>query len=133
MAWRTRAQSSTVLVKGPGVSMDQHMGKTPCRLTRPKVGLSPTTPHMAAGNRTEPPVSSPIVAAHREAAAAMPEPLLDMPGLRLRSQGFLGVPKTYSRVSPKANSVMFNFPRSIAPACLSRRTTVASSSGTWSE
>ena len=63
---------------------------TPYRLTRPQVGLIPANPHHDAGNRTDPPVSSPKDAAHRKAAVAAPEPLLEPPVERLRSQGFRG-------------------------------------------
>ena len=42
--------------------------------------------------RMEPPVSSPKEVAHRKAAVAAPEPLLEVPGLRDKSQGFLGRP-----------------------------------------
>ena len=41
----------------------------------------------------EPPVSSPKEVAQRKAAVAAPEPLLDVPGFRDRSQGLWGVPK----------------------------------------
>jgi hypothetical protein len=53
---------------------------TPYALTRPKVGFSPTTPHTAAGCLIEPPVSVPIAAAHRPAATATADPLLELPG-----------------------------------------------------
>ena len=69
----------TMRVMGPIWSMDQTPGITPYRLTRPQVGLRPTKPHQVAGNRTEPPVSSPRDDAHRKAAVAAPEPLLEPP------------------------------------------------------
>src|SRR5262245_15843804 len=50
---------------------------TPARLTRPKVGRSPTIPHRTAGDRIEPPVSVPIANATRPAAVAAAEPADD--------------------------------------------------------
>ena len=49
---------------------------------------SPTTPDQDAGIRTEPPVSEPIDARHRDAANEAPEPELEIPGERSRSHGF---------------------------------------------
>ena len=49
----------TVRVSGPTWSQLVENGITPVRLTRPKVGLKPTMPHIHAGVRTEPPVSVP--------------------------------------------------------------------------
>ena len=86
------AQSSTVRVMGPTVSIDQQAGRTPYLLTKPQVGLNPTSPLQAAGIRMEPPVSSPKEAAHRNAAVAAAEPLDEMPGFLVRSQGLWGVP-----------------------------------------
>ena len=80
------AASSTVRARGPTWSRDQASGKTPRRLTRPSVGLRPTTPHAAAGMRIEPPVSVPTESAHRPAASAAPPPPLEPPGTRSRFQ-----------------------------------------------
>lgn len=52
---------------------------TPRRLTRPWVGLRPTTPQSAAGLRIEPPVSVPIAPKQSPAATAAPAPLDDPP------------------------------------------------------
>ena len=54
----------------------------PAVLTRPKVGLKPTSPQSAAGARTEPPVSVPSVAAQRPNPSAAAEPLLEPPAKR---------------------------------------------------
>ena len=48
---------------------------------------TPVMPQHAAGMRMEPPVSSPKEVAQRQAAVAAPEPLLEVPGFRSRSQG----------------------------------------------
>ena len=71
-------------------------------LIRPMVVLSPTTPHHAAGSRTEPPVSVPIAQGARPAATATPDPALDPPGVRCtaRSHGFQGVPNCWLVPSP---------------------------------
>ena len=79
MAPRVIAASYTVLEIGPTVSILQTPRITPYRLTRPQLGRMPTSPHQVAGNRIEPPVSSPNDVAHRKAAVAAPEPLLEPP------------------------------------------------------
>src|SRR3989442_15224366 len=47
---------------------------TPVRLTRPNVGMSPTTPQSDAGPRIDPPVSEPSATGTIPAATAAPEP-----------------------------------------------------------
>ena len=113
------------------VSMDHMPGLRPCRLTRPQVGLRPTNPHQAAGPRTEPPVSSPREVAHRKAAVAPPEPLLEPPVNRSRSQGLRAVSNAWDKLVVP-NSVILSLPRRMAPAAFSLAITVASSSGTTS-
>ena len=92
MASRVMAQSDTVREMGPAVSIDHAAACIPYRLTRPQVGRMPTRPQKVAGPRMDPPVSSPREVAHRKAAVAAPEPLLEVPGLRSRSQGLRGRP-----------------------------------------
>ena len=69
---------------GPMWPTLQHKGAAPCSLTRPKVGLSPTTPQCEAGMRIEPPPSAPSASGARPAAtdAALPddEPPVSCPG-----------------------------------------------------
>ncbi len=60
---------------------------TPARLVRPSVGLMPTTPLAAAGQRIEPSVSVPSDAAHRLAATATAEPELEPQGERSSEYG----------------------------------------------
>src|SRR5262245_45110041 len=62
---------------------------------RPRVGLSPTSPHIDAGMRIEPPPSLACAAGTMPAATAAAEPPLDPPGLK---SGFHGL-----RVAPKAS------------------------------
>ncbi len=97
----------------------------PARLTRPKVGLMPTVPHRLAGMRIEPPVSDPIATGTRRAATAAPEPPLEPPGTRVRSQGFFVGGVTL----PQANSCILVLPTMIAPAARSLATTAESRRG----
>src|SRR5579863_2341292 len=60
----------------------------PERLSRPSVGLMPTSPLAEAGQTTEPSVSLPTATAQRLAAVAAPEPELDPQGLRSSTYGF---------------------------------------------
>ena len=92
MASSVLAQSTTVREIGPAVSIDQLAPNTPCLLTNPSVGRMPTKPQNAAGPRMLPPVSSPSEVAHKKAAVAAPDPLLEVPGFRRVSQGFRGRP-----------------------------------------
>ena len=112
------AASATEAASGPAWSSDQLCGTIPPRPIRPKVGFSPTQPHMLAGMRIEPPVSEPRAAAHSPAATAAPEPPLDPPGDRPSPRGF-----TVGGVSiPQAYSCIRVLPISTAPASRSRRT-----------
>jgi hypothetical protein len=90
MTDRISALSRTERLSGPAASIDQLSGKTPARETRPHVGRTPTTPHHAAGLRTEPPVSSPSVKPQSAVAVAMPEPDDEPPGSWSRFQGLRG-------------------------------------------
>jgi len=59
----------------------------PERLTRPTVGLSPTSDCTDDGDVIDPSVSVPTATAHRLAAAAAPEPELDPDGVRSSAYG----------------------------------------------
>jgi len=104
------------------------MASTPYRLTRPYVGLRPTTPLADDGIRIDPPVSVPIEAKHKPAAVATPEPLDDIPGQRSARQGFIGTSKDglYPAAAP---SERLSFPSRTAPAARSLETTVESKVG----
>src|SRR5688500_2232834 len=106
----------------------------PWRLTRPYVGFIPTTPQSAAGLRIDPDVSPPVAAIRSPAASAAPEPLLDPPGVRERSQGLVASANSPppTGLPPNENSGRFNLPTSTPPAAFMRATTVASKSGTKS-
>ena len=84
----SRAASATVRVSGPRWSSDHDSGIAPARLTRPYVGLRPTTPQHAAGSRMEPPVSLPSAPSANPAATAAAEPLLEPPAQWPAFHGF---------------------------------------------
>ncbi len=82
------AASSTVVANGPIWSRLDPNAISPRRLTAPYVGLTPTTPHSAAGCRIEPPVSEPRLSGANPAATAAADPPDDPPGTRRVSSGF---------------------------------------------
>src|SRR6516165_7954443 len=88
IAASTTAASATVRAIGPAVSWLCAMGTMPVRLTRPRVGLMPTTELVFEGETIEPSVSVPIATAQRLAATAAPEPELEPDGFRSRAYGF---------------------------------------------
>ena len=67
---------------GPAVSWVWEMGMIPARLTRPTVGLRPTTPLTDDGQTTDPFVSVPMAPAQKLAETAAPEPDDDPHGFR---------------------------------------------------
>ena len=90
---------------------------TPYRLTRPYVGLRPTTPQNEAGCRIDPPVSVPSVAGQIPAATAAAEPPLEPPGTYSGFHGFLTGPNAeFSFDEPIANSSMLSLPTETVPA-----------------
>src|SRR6478672_501528 len=121
------AASRTVELKVPMLSSVGAEGKMPSIGHHPAPDLYPTTPHSAAGTRTEPPASVPMANADRPAAMATAEPLLDPPGVRcvVASQGFHGI-LCLRLIPPRANSVVLVFPRMTQPARLSRATKLPS-------
>ena len=89
IAANTRAQSSALRASGPTLSMLQHRVMQPCRLTRPKVGLSPVAPQRVHGDTMLPHVSLPRVKPTRPAAVALAEPADEPLEPRVGFQGFL--------------------------------------------
>src|SRR5215471_20717132 len=75
------AASATVRPWGPTVSWVCEIGTTPARLTRPTVGLMPTTPLTLAGHTMLPSVSVPTETAVKFADGAAPDPELEPHGL----------------------------------------------------
>ena len=91
------------------------------------MGLSPTTPHRAAGWRMDPPVSEPRAPSAEPVATTAAEPPEDPPGTRSGSQGLrVGPYAEFSVDDPMANSSMLVLPTITAPARRRRVITVAS-------
>src|SRR5690606_2721900 len=130
MAWNTSAQSSTERQIGPILSMLQDSAIAPWRLTRPYVGRSPVAPHRVDGETMEPCVSVPILKPTSPATVAAAEPADEPLEPCSRFHGFLVCPPNHW--SPIASAPTVSLATRIAPASSSRRTTVASSSITWS-
>src|SRR2546425_11309065 len=85
----SRRTSPTERPMGP-TSLSVGTPNTPLSESKPCDGLRPTTPQLAAGRRTDPPLSVPSAPKHMPAATAVPEPLLEPIAAELVSQGFLG-------------------------------------------
>src|SRR4029453_9701146 len=132
LAERSIAASRTVRAIGPAVSWLWAIGMIPDRLTRPRVGLIPTSPLAPDGQTIDPSVSVPTPIAPRFAAIAAPVPELEPHGFRSNAYGFLTRPPRalhplVERVDRKfAHSLMFVLPRITAPAARSRSTMKAS-------
>src|SRR2546425_5537534 len=107
----------------------------PLRLSRPSVGLMPTSELLFEGETIEPSVSVPIAAAARFAATALPDPELDPEGLRSSAYGFFVWPPRPLQplvecVERKlAHSLRLVFPRTTTPAWRRRPTMNASVGG----
>src|SRR5439155_20856450 len=128
----TKRTSATERAIGP-TSLSVGTPNTPSSGSNPCDGLRPTTPQLAAGRRTDPPLSVPSAPKHKPAATAVPEPLLEPIAAELVSQGFLGAGVRSSaagRLQP--NSLRFCLPTTTAPAARRFATTVASADGTQS-
>src|SRR5262249_56212887 len=101
---------------------------TPARLTRPNVGISPTTPQSEAGPRIDPPVSEPSATGTMPAATAAPEPDEEPPVKRARFQGLRAGGHGRSNEGPAcAISWVASLPRSTPPASYTRLVALASS------
>src|ERR1700722_14701980 len=104
----------------------------PARLTRPRVGLPPTTPQALDGETIEPSVSVPTARGAKPADRPAAEPELDPDGLRSSAYGFAVWPPSVDqplveRVDRKfAHSDRFALARMTAPAARSRETMNAS-------
>src|SRR4029077_28030 len=92
----------------------------------------PTIPHSDAGWRIEPPVSVPSAHGASPAATAAALPPEEPPGTRSRSHGLRTAPNAeFSFEDPIANSSWLVFPSSLAPAPVTRETTVAVYGGSY--
>src|SRR6185503_1297555 len=123
------AASRTVRVIGPAVSWLCAIGMMPARLTRPTVGLMPTSADAAEGDVTEPSVSVPMATAQQFAAVAAPEPELEPDGVRSSAYGLCVCPPRPLQpldecVERKfAHSLKFVLPMITAPAAFKRSAT----------
>ena len=73
-------------------STDQQAGRTPSRLTSPRVGLIPTIPFIAAGTRPDPAVSVATANGTCPDATATAEPELDPPEISPPPNTLRGMP-----------------------------------------
>src|SRR5476651_201012 len=120
------AQSSTLRVIGPNLSMLQLKAIAPYLLTRPNDGRKPVSPHSVEGDTMDPRVSDPIANGKQPALTVEAGPADDPLEPRVISHGFLVLPP--NQTSPWANSPKVNFAQSTPPAASSLVTTVASTS-----
>src|SRR5580692_12235264 len=126
------AASATERAIGPAVSWAAEIGTMPDRLTRPRVGLMPTTPQALDGQTIEPSVSVPTAIGARPAATPTAEPELDPDGLRSSACGLAVCPPSVDQplvewVDRKfAHSDRFALPMITAPAARRRETRNAS-------
>src|SRR5918911_2458534 len=120
------AASVTLRAMGPAVSCWAEIGTMPLRLTRPRLGLMPTSPFAPDGHTIEPSVSVPTATVARSAAAITPDPELEPHGLRSRTYGmFVWPPMPLQPLDDGADrkfahSDRFALPMMIAPAAFSR-------------
>ena len=76
------AASATETAIGPAVSWTGDSGTMPVLLTRPAVGLMPTTPQALDGETIEPSVSVPTASAASPAETPAADPELEPDGFR---------------------------------------------------
>src|SRR6266850_1651464 len=135
IALSTATASATVRPNGPALSWVWEIGITPARLTRPIVGLMPTTPQLFAGPTMLPSVSEPIATAVKFAATAAPEPELEPDALQSMMYGLWQRPprpdQPLVEAKPRkfAHSLRPALPRITAPAWRSFSATVESCVG----
>ena len=120
--WRRR--------NGATFSMAPERPRQPNRLTRPKGGRKPVTPHRVHGDTMRPRVSVPMENPSSPAAVAAAGPADDPLDPCSVFQGFFVVAS--NQTSPHARAPTDSLAMSTAPACSSRETTVAFSGRTCS-
>src|SRR5262245_9795628 len=126
------AASSTVRAIGPAVSCEWAIGTIPERLTRPTVGLMPTSAVAADGQTIDPSVSVPTPIAAKLAAIAAAVPELEPHAVRSSAYGLRTRPPRPLQPLVEcgdrkfAHSLMLDLPRITAPAARKRSTMNAS-------
>ena len=130
----TAAVSPTSAAKTLTQSNERQAGTTPAVETRPRVGLQPTIPFIAAGTRPDPAVSVPSAKGTSPAATATADPELDPPEMSRPPKTLSQAPNgERTPVSPVANWSRFVFPTRIAPASSRRRTDSALRPGQYAK
>ncbi|MNC84845.1 hypothetical protein D3C83_04130 [compost metagenome] len=125
--------SATVRPIGPTTEIGVQPSERRSTGTSPGDGRKPTTPHFAAGMRSEPPVSEPVHTGSMSQASATADPPDEPPALRLGSKGLPVAPHTTLReLAPAPNSGTLVLPTTTAPAARTRATMALSRSGTKS-
>src|SRR6185312_16392502 len=128
-----KATSSAVRASGPCTWPGSQASGIGWFGVRPGVGRMPTMPQNAAGIRMEQPKSVPCASGTMPVATATAEPPDEPAGLSAGFHGLRVGPNSALLVlAPQANSGVLVFASTMAPDALRRRTTSASSSGTWS-
>ncbi len=101
--------------------------------TTPGDGRKPTTPHLAAGMRSEPPVSDPVHTGSMSQASAAADPPDEPPAFRRGSNGLPVAPQTTLReLAPAPISGILVLPVTMAPAARRRATSTLSCAGMFS-
>src|SRR5262249_4815535 len=101
--------------------------------TSPGDGRKPATPHLAAGMRSEPPVSEPVHTGSRLQASAAAEPPEEPPALSMGVHGLPVAPQTGLReFAPAPNSGTLVLATTMAPALRTSATIAQSALGTKS-
>src|SRR6476660_10386684 len=100
-----RQASSTVRPIGPTTEIEDQPSSLRALGTTPGEGLRPTTPHLAAGMRSDPPMSEPVQSGSMSQASATAEPPDEPPAFSRGSNGLPVAPQTGLRVlAPAPNS-----------------------------
>src|SRR5690606_12357343 len=115
---RRAAVSRTSRVSTPWVARPAPSVPYGPGLIRPRVALSPTSPHAEAGMRIEPPPSLPCATGTMPAATAAAAPPLDPPAERDKSHGVrAGGAMSGSVYGGNPNSGVLVLPIISVPAC----------------
>jgi hypothetical protein len=105
-------------------------GSPALAITRPRVGLRPTSPHSDDGMRIEPEMSVACAAGTIRAATAAADPPDEPPGERPRSHGLWVAPYDTGSVVPiAASSGVFVRPIGISPPARTRKASRLSDRG----
>src|SRR5450830_131796 len=125
-----RQASSTVRPMGPTTEIGVQPSSLRTLGTTPGEGRRPTTPHLAAGMRSEPPVFEPVHTGSMSVARAAADPPDDPPAFRCGLKGLPVAPHTGLReLAPAPISGTLVLPVTMAPARRRRATSSMSCAG----